>query len=158
MNRYLDSLIQIFESKAMSGEVIDIRQHYDALAMDVITRCSLGVNIDALKNSKNPIYKAIKNFFETDLTIGRLILFLFPKLSYYLNASYFDIKSQKIVANSVKQVIDERLDKDIKVVDLLQLSLEASELLNKSESSQKSFKSNSQLKVIIEIKSKKFVF
>jgi hypothetical protein len=60
MNRYLDSLIQIFESKAMSGEVIDIRQHYDALTMDVITRCSFGVNIDALKNSKNPIYKAIK--------------------------------------------------------------------------------------------------
>jgi hypothetical protein len=93
VNRYLDSLIQIFESKAMSGEIIDIRHYYDALTMDVITRCSLGVNIDALKNSKNPIYKAIKTFFETDITIGRLILFFFPKLSYYLNASYFDIKS-----------------------------------------------------------------
>ncbi len=125
VNRYLDSLIQIFESKAMIGEVIDIRHYYDALSMDVITRFSLGVNIDALKNSKNPIYKAIKTFFEIDLTIGRLILFLFPNLSYYLNASYFDIKSQRIVANSLKQVIDERLNKDIKVVDLLQLSLEA---------------------------------
>jgi hypothetical protein len=109
----------------MIGEVIDIRHYYDALSMDVITRFSLGVNIDALKNSKNPIYKAIKTFFEIDLTIGRLILFLFPNLSYYLNASYFDIKSQRIVANSLKQVIDERLNKDIKVVDLLQLSLEA---------------------------------
>jgi len=62
------------------------------------------------------------------------------------------------VANSVKQVIDERLDKDIKVVDLLQLSLEASELLDKSENSQNSFKSNSELNLIFEIKSKKFIF
>jgi hypothetical protein len=54
----------------------------------------------------------------------------------------------------VKQVIDERLDKDIKVVDLLQLSLEASELLDKSENSRSSFKSNSELNVIFEIKSK----
>jgi hypothetical protein len=71
-----------------------------------------------------------------------------------LNAAYFDIKSQKFVANSVKQVIDERLDKDIKVVDLLQLPLEASELLDKSENSPNSFKSNSELNVIFEIKSK----
>jgi len=144
INKSLEALIEKFELKAKSGEIIDLRHYYDALTMDVIARCAFGINIDTIRNPDNPIYAMTKKMFETDFTISRLLIFLFPKLGHYLDLSFIDLESQRFIANSIKQVIEERLRNHVNSVDLLQLTLESSELSDKRENSRDSFESKSK--------------
>ncbi|CAG2118102.1 unnamed protein product, partial [Medioppia subpectinata] len=79
-----------------------------------------------INNAKHPVFEAAKSFFQTGFTVKTFLLFLFPQLAHYLDIHFFNEESQQIIANFIKQVINERIANNFEVKDLLQLSINAS--------------------------------
>ncbi|CAG2106263.1 unnamed protein product, partial [Medioppia subpectinata] len=122
----LDVLIAKLKSEIKSNNTIDLRPIYDSFAFEVISKSAFGLNTDIINNAKHPVFEAAKSFFQTGFTVKTFLLFLFPQLAHYLDIHFFNEESQQIIANFIKQVINERIANNFEVKDLLQLSINAS--------------------------------
>ena len=149
ITKSLNQLIEKLESKAKNKELIDLRQYFDSFTFDVIAKTAFGLNLDVINNPDNEIFKSAKTFFQKKSSISMFLMFLFPKLSQYFNYLYYDEKSQMIISDSIKRVIKERIEGNIEIPDLLQLSINSSQLSKKDIKSSNSFESSIYLNFII---------
>ncbi|XP_067135727.1 cytochrome P450 3A21-like [Centruroides vittatus] len=119
-------LIDNFIEAAESKKEIDVTKYFGAYAMDVIARCSFGIQLDSRKDPNNPFLKAVRQTIKP-MSWRTLIAVLFPGLAKLLRLSLFNPRTSLFFKDVAMQIINERknLKEDQKPKDFLQLLLEA---------------------------------
>ncbi|CAG2117670.1 unnamed protein product, partial [Medioppia subpectinata] len=88
-DRFIDNLVQLKKQ----GGPIDMRKHVGAFAMDVISRCGYGIDVESINNPNHPIVINARNILSTDAKIGAVLSGMFPALAKLVGAEPFDIDS-----------------------------------------------------------------
>ncbi|XP_054168239.1 cytochrome P450 3A12-like [Oppia nitens] len=140
ISKSLDLLIDKLKPKAEDNEILDFRLIFDSFTFDVISKTTIGVDTDAINRPiGNQLFESVKSLIHIDMGFGIVLAFLFPKVQSLLNISFFNTKSQYLIVNTLKRVINERIANKVDVKDLLQMTIDASVLSNK-DNKNKSFK------------------
>ncbi|CAG2179890.1 unnamed protein product, partial [Oppiella nova] len=103
-----DRFIQSLSQHEVSGEAIDIRKHVGAFAMDVISRCAYGIDVESIKNPNHPLVLNARKILSVDANIGIIVSALFPALGRLIGAEPFDMSACRYFDDLTKKIIDER--------------------------------------------------
>jgi len=129
IEKIVDQMCAKLEPIASGVKVVDMRLYYDSFMFDVISTVTTGANAQAIQNPRNnPLFDAVKNIFQKDQEIRDWIVFFLPFMRRFMKITFFDEKDLTLIARSIRQVIDERMDKNIVVPDLLQNLIDTSVL------------------------------
>lgn len=136
-------MIEKLEEEVREKEVIDLRHFTDSFMVDVISKSSLGFDLDPFNDPENPIFVNLKRIFQFENSYKTFLAYIYPKIAALFDLTFFNGQSQRIIFTNMKRVINERLKKNIELNDLLQNLLDSSVMSNKSERKFKSFESKS---------------
>ncbi|CAG2180251.1 unnamed protein product, partial [Oppiella nova] len=100
--------ISHISDRFIQSEAIDIRQHVGAFAMDVISRCGYGIDVESIKNPNHPVVLNARKILSVDLGLAFIVSFLFPGLARLLGVEPFDMSACSYFDDLTKKIIDER--------------------------------------------------
>ena len=70
-----------------------MRKHLGAFAMEVISSCAYGIDLDAVNNPDHPIMVNAKKVLSVDTSPTQLLSILFPKVASLLRLNFFDVNA-----------------------------------------------------------------
>ncbi|CAG2179591.1 unnamed protein product, partial [Oppiella nova] len=121
-------------------EAIDIRKHVGAFAMDVISRCAYGIDVESIKNPNHPLVLNARKILSVDASIGIVVSALFPALGRLIGAEPFDMSACRYFDDLTKKIIDERkLHNNHKANSISKRRTDFIQLMIDSEKSDKDF-------------------
>lgn len=118
-----DSLNEILDSTAESGESLSAKRVMADFSTYVIGHCAFGLNMNTLKNPDSQFRKMAKVFFRpTPLArIRVMIRLIFPRLLRWLNWKALPKKMENFFIGIIKDTVTARENRNIQVPDFLQL-------------------------------------
>jgi len=94
--------------KSISGETFDMRKYIGAFAMDVISACAYGINIDSIDNPNHPIVVNAKKILNVDADLTMFISVFAPPLAEFLKLETFDLKAVNYFDALTNKIAEER--------------------------------------------------
>ena len=70
MTKIVDNMMECLDSKG-SGAVVNIKEMFQCLSLDIIANCAFGIETDSFKNPSNELFKSCMKTF-TDLQISNM--------------------------------------------------------------------------------------
>ncbi|CAB0032964.1 unnamed protein product [Trichogramma brassicae] len=104
---------------AESNIGVDIKDLFSKFSNDTMASCFFGFVVDTMKEPDNEFYNRAKHACNLD---GYRTL---PKLMHFLRIKIIDKETEDFCHNIIKSVITERLDKNIRRQDAIQIMLDA---------------------------------
>ncbi|CAG2102536.1 unnamed protein product [Medioppia subpectinata] len=105
---YSDTFLINLDKYAKSGEAFNIRDMVGAFAMDVISACAYGINIDTLNNPDHPVVVNAKKILGVDVNWRQVVGLLIPGLAKMLKLEFFDIEAATYFDKLTNQILKER--------------------------------------------------
>ncbi|XP_060116485.1 cytochrome P450 3A21-like [Heteronotia binoei] len=132
---HVKSLMKNIQAKVEREEPLDIKDHFGAYGMDVITSTSFGVTTDSMNNPDDPFVKEAQKLVKFDFASPLFILlYVFPFLTPLLKKmgmSIFPRDATKFFAKSVAKIRENREKGSEKTrVDFLQLMIDSQKTSN----------------------------
>ena len=113
MDKTVDKMIHFLDSKG-SGSVVDIKELFRCLSLDIIANCAFGIDTDSFNNPSNDLFQRCLQVF-TDLTVSSMtenivlqILRIFPGLFSVLDI--YGKENYEYLKNVTKTVVDSRTE------------------------------------------------
>ncbi|CAG2108825.1 unnamed protein product [Medioppia subpectinata] len=103
-----DKFVNNLSRFAEQGEPVDMRKYVGAFAMDVISACAYGINVESIDNPNHPIVTNAMKILNTDAGVGIMLSVMIPQLGRLLRAEPFDIKAVKYFDDLTNQILSER--------------------------------------------------
>ncbi|XP_054155295.1 cytochrome P450 3A29-like [Oppia nitens] len=103
-----DKFVESLSDYEKKGEPVDMRKYIGAFAMDVISACAYGINVESVKNPNHPIVTNAKKILGVDANIQALVSVLFPPLGKLLNCEPFDVNAVQYFDDLTNQILKER--------------------------------------------------
>ncbi|CAG2110042.1 unnamed protein product [Medioppia subpectinata] len=103
-----DVFITNLEPYAKSGEAFNIRHKVGAFAMDVISACAYGINVDTLNNPDHPVVVNAQRILSVDLTWQQVIGMLMPRVAKMFKLEFFDLQATTYFDKLTNQILKER--------------------------------------------------
>ena len=85
-----------------------MRKYIGAFAMDVISACAYGINIDSVNNADHPVVKNAKKFFAINANFRMIISFLAPSIAKLFNIDFFDPEAVKFFDELTNKIVSDR--------------------------------------------------
>ena len=107
----VDNMIQHLEDVTPTNPVVDVKNVFQALALDVIAKCAFGIESNSFKNPDNEIFKHGKKIFEDfRITNAATSLFFHFFFSFDFLMKFLDVTSPsfKDLWNLTRSVQTER--------------------------------------------------
>ncbi|CAG2182233.1 unnamed protein product [Oppiella nova] len=93
---------------AENGEVVDMRKYMGAFAMDVISACAYGINVESINNANHPIVVNAKKILSVDSSVGYIVSVLFPPIARFLRLEPFDRNALKFFDFLTERIVRQR--------------------------------------------------
>ena len=126
--------IDNFESHIALGQVVNVKDIYGCLTMDVIAKCAFGTDINAKEDSKNPFVRNAHELFELDFTTIVLINVLPAFLLKLIGIkAIVRERNNQFFFKVTREVMAKRRQDKLKFNDFLQLLMDSQEKENKEK-------------------------
>ncbi|CAG2118805.1 unnamed protein product, partial [Medioppia subpectinata] len=121
-----DTFVQNLDKFAKNGQVVDIREHFGAFAMDVISACAYGINVESINNPNHPIVVNARRMLSVDSSLSNILSILVPPIARFLRLDPMDRQAIDYFDKLTNQIVTERKQcpKDKKVIDFIQLMID----------------------------------
>ncbi|XP_054157436.1 uncharacterized protein LOC128955785 [Oppia nitens] len=103
-----DKFIITLSELSKSGKPLDMRKYLGAFAMDVISACAYGIDVDSINNPNHPIVINAKKILSVDSNFSFIISVLMPPLARFLKLEPFNVKAIEFFDNLTKQIVHDR--------------------------------------------------
>ena len=90
--------------------MFDIRKHFGAFAMDVISSCGYGIDIDSVNNPDHPIMVNAKKVLSTDANFSMILSIIWPKLARFFKLNFFDINAINFFDKLFNDIVKRRMN------------------------------------------------
>nr|XP_050040927.1 cytochrome P450 3A8-like [Dermacentor andersoni] len=104
---------------------VEMQQFYGHYAMDVISRCAFGTEVDSHSDKTNEFVTCVRTVISGGLNLRLLVLMLFPGLMNALRMKVFDPRAFEYLKNFTLAVMKKRENE--RHEDFLQLMMDAQE-------------------------------
>ena len=111
MDKVVDNMINFLDLKS-NGSIINIKEVFQCLSLDIIANCAFGIETDSFKNPSNELFQTTLQTF-TDLRISDMggnilfqILMRFPFLYGFIDG--YGKKSYSYLKNVTKDIVENR--------------------------------------------------
>ena len=122
MDKTVDKMIHFLDSKG-SGSVVDIKELFRCLSLDIIANCAFGIDTDSFNNPSNDLLQKCLQVF-TDFSISNMtenivfqILRIFPGLVSVLDV--YGKENYEHLKNITKSIVNSRIDPRGDFIDIL---------------------------------------
>ncbi|XP_076340696.1 cytochrome P450 3A24-like isoform X2 [Tachypleus tridentatus] len=129
----IHSLIQNLEEAADKKEVIDCKSYFGAFTMDTIATCAFGTRVDSHKDPNNPFVKNAREFFNKNLNVKQIFIFMCPKLARILGFQLIPKDNINFFERVTNQLIEYRQKNKEAKNDFLQLLLDAQHAVQEND-------------------------
>ncbi|CAG2101406.1 unnamed protein product [Medioppia subpectinata] len=123
-----DQFVVTLDTFAKNGETVDMRKYFSAFAMDVISACAYGINVESINNPNHPIVVNAKKILSVNSNLSYAVSVLLPPIARLLRLEPFDTKAIKFLDLLVKDIVNERkisTNEGKKSSDFLQLMIDS---------------------------------
>ncbi|CAG2121720.1 unnamed protein product, partial [Medioppia subpectinata] len=103
-----DQFVNNLDVFAKSGETVDMRKYLGAFAMDVISACAYGINVESINNPNHPIVVNAKKILSVDSSLSYAVSALLPPIARLLRLEPFDKKAIEFFDSLTKEIVNER--------------------------------------------------
>ncbi|CAG2168028.1 unnamed protein product, partial [Oppiella nova] len=126
-----DRFVTNLDTFARNGQTVDIREYMGAFAMDVISACAYGVNVESINNPNHPIVVNARKMLSVDSSVSNILSILVPPIARLFRLdpmdreaiNYFDKLTNDIVAER-KHAIKTFQFIAKKITDFIQLMID----------------------------------
>ena len=122
MDKIVDNMIDFLDSKG-SGSIVDIKELFRCLSLDIIANCAFGIDTDSFNNPSNDLFQKCLQVF-TDFSISNMtenivfqILRIFPGLVSVLDV--YGKENYEHLKNITKSIVNSRIDPRGDFIDIL---------------------------------------
>ncbi|CAG2106324.1 unnamed protein product, partial [Medioppia subpectinata] len=141
-----DQFVVTLNTFAKNGETIDMCKYFSAFAMDVISACAYGINVESINNPNHPIVVNAKKILSVNSNLNYAVSALLPPIARLLRLEPFNTNAIKFFDSLVKDIVNERkisTNEGKKRLDFIQLMID-------SERHDRNFDSNNKNKKVIQ--------
>ncbi|CAG2117573.1 unnamed protein product, partial [Medioppia subpectinata] len=103
-----DKFVVTLDTFAQNGETVDMRKYFSAFAMDVISACAYGINVESIHNPNHPIVINAKKILSVNSNLSYAVSVLLPPFARLLRLEPFDTNAIKFLDLLVKDIVNER--------------------------------------------------
>ncbi|CAG2120867.1 unnamed protein product, partial [Medioppia subpectinata] len=118
-----DTFVQNLDKFAENGQIVDIREHFGAFAMDVISACAYGINVEFINNPNHPIVVKARRMLSVDSSLSNILSILVPPIARFLRLDPMNRQAIDYFDNLTNQIVTEHK----KVTDFIQLMIDKKE-------------------------------
>ncbi|CAG2109785.1 unnamed protein product, partial [Medioppia subpectinata] len=103
-----DQFVTNLDAFATSSETVDMRKYLGAFAMDVISACAYGINVESINNPNHPIVVNAKKILSVDSSFSYALSILAPPIARMFSVEPFNITAIKYFAKLTEKIVEER--------------------------------------------------
>ena len=85
-----------------------MRKYIGAFAMDVISACAYGINIDSVNNADHPVVKNAQKFFGVNANFKMIVSLVAPPIGKFFDFDFFDPEAVKFFDELTNKIVTNR--------------------------------------------------
>jgi len=126
MNESINVLLDKFDNLAKEGKPVDVKNYFIALSLDIIAKCTYGIQLDFSKNPHNDVVKSARTIFGKNMSLSAFITFACPTLATIFGTDIVDAEFRTYVGSVTRKLLVERkTDPAARRNDLIQLIVDS---------------------------------
>ncbi|CAG2174790.1 unnamed protein product [Oppiella nova] len=103
-----DQFVKNLDEYAVNGKTADMRKYMGAFAMDVISACAYGINVESINNANHPIVVNAKKILSVDTSFSFMLSILCPSIARFFKLEPFNVNAINFFNNLTEQIVAER--------------------------------------------------